>query len=603
MGEAQAMPRDSAPFDTVRWLTEYHARHGRAPRVLHIGNIANNAYINAKALNAAGFDCDVIAYDYYHIMGCPEWEDSGFAGEIEDPMFPDWSSVDLRGYERPRWFAQGPMRACVDYLIAKRSGSRLAGLAWRRLAFARASICNQRVKLLRRRVRELALALRAGVLRLATPWLRSVAWARRLAAAIGAGVRARLARWSRYAWPFGTTAVAVAGLLLFLISIPIVVISVPLLLVLCVLYSPIQICRMSIAWRRARDARRATPTVEQVRFLEPFGECFAAAFPTRADRLVPEDLFGYYAVLRDWHALLGHYDAVVGYSTDGVLPLLCGKRPYIAYEHGTIRNIPFEATSQGRLCALTYRLADVAMITNCDNIVAARRLGLTNHRFVPHPVNESAHGSGTSAALRERLCAELRARFLVFHPARQHWEERRHPDWEKGNDILIRGFARFVHEVAPDAAAVFVDWGQTVEQSKRLIAELGVADRVRWIPTQSNSGMIDYIQACDLLADQFHLGAFGSTMPKALLHGCPAMLYLDEERHRWCLPEMPPLLNARTPEEVFDGLAALYGEPGLRDDLVRRGREWYERYHSNRVIVDAFAESLASALAEVERTR
>ena len=56
-----------------QWLSDFREAEGRAPRVLHIGNIANNAYLNAKILNRRGFECDVICYDYYHIMGCPEW--------------------------------------------------------------------------------------------------------------------------------------------------------------------------------------------------------------------------------------------------------------------------------------------------------------------------------------------------------------------------------------------------------------------------------------------------------------------------------------------------------------------------------------------------
>ena len=46
------------------WFDDFCKRQGRAPRVLHIGNIANNAYNNAKLLNDAGLDCDVICYDY-----------------------------------------------------------------------------------------------------------------------------------------------------------------------------------------------------------------------------------------------------------------------------------------------------------------------------------------------------------------------------------------------------------------------------------------------------------------------------------------------------------------------------------------------------------
>ena len=34
------------------WLASFKAAKGRAPRVLHIGNIANNAYNNAKLMRA-----------------------------------------------------------------------------------------------------------------------------------------------------------------------------------------------------------------------------------------------------------------------------------------------------------------------------------------------------------------------------------------------------------------------------------------------------------------------------------------------------------------------------------------------------------------------
>ena len=33
--------------ETERWLDRFRERNGRAPTVLHIGNIANAAYLNA----------------------------------------------------------------------------------------------------------------------------------------------------------------------------------------------------------------------------------------------------------------------------------------------------------------------------------------------------------------------------------------------------------------------------------------------------------------------------------------------------------------------------------------------------------------------------
>lgn len=43
-------------------------------RVLHVGNIAKNAYHNAEFLRRRGVEADVLCYDYPPIMGQPEWK-------------------------------------------------------------------------------------------------------------------------------------------------------------------------------------------------------------------------------------------------------------------------------------------------------------------------------------------------------------------------------------------------------------------------------------------------------------------------------------------------------------------------------------------------
>ena len=163
--------------------------------------------------------------------------------------------------------------------------------------------------------------------------------------------------------------------------------------------------------------------------------------------------------------------------------------------------------------------------------------------------------------------------------------------------MLIEGFARFVREVYPRAGAVFVNWGQTVEQSRALLASRGLTDRVLWIEPQSNRQLLAYIQATDVLADQFFLGAFGGTMPKALMLGRPNLIYLDEERHRWCLPVMPPVINARMPEDVFEGLTRLYRDCEYAQELAAAGKRWYRQYHSLEVVVDRFIDVMRRILA------
>lgn len=534
-----------------------------ALRVLHIGNIANNAYLNAKILNRHKTDCDVICYDYYHIMGNPEWEDADFEDDYGDDFYPDWSGVDLKGFKRPDWFAQGKRHSCLNYLLAKRRGKRFIKWIWQqRLAFERLTAKYESGFIHSPLGRYISKVKRLGYRK-----LKGLIY--KVFLPVSTLLIINCACWIAQNMPWMIwmiNSVAVFGAVLFI---------------------GLRVKRITSAYPSESVEAEGGGLVQ----------CFRKCFPDRCDQLTKDDYYGYASVLPAWRALLNEYDVIIGYATDGVYPLLAGKRPYLAYEHGTIRQIPFEETTQGRLCALTYRMADYSLITNCDNIEAAKRLGLKDFGFIPHPVNEDYRYEGKASELRDQLLKELDADFLVFHPSRQHWEDQRHPSWEKGNDIFIRGFARFYHEVAPRAAAVFVEWGQTVAASKGLLSELGITDRVKWIKPQPSRVMARYIQASDLLADQFYLGAFGSTMPKALMLGRAAMLYLDESRHAWCFPELPPILNARTPEEVHAGLFRLYQQPAFRRNLEAAGMAWYEKYHSNRVIAETIQKYISRVLS------
>lgn len=108
--------------DALNWPADFARRHGRKPRVLHIGNVANYAYINAKIQRRHGIDAYVMDPDFYHIMASPEWIELSVEGDHGDDFFPDWSRTSAAGYERPDWFVQGPFRLSIDYMDALLSG-------------------------------------------------------------------------------------------------------------------------------------------------------------------------------------------------------------------------------------------------------------------------------------------------------------------------------------------------------------------------------------------------------------------------------------------------------------------------------------------------
>ena len=551
--------------ENQRWLDEFRAKYGRAPRILHIGNIANNAYLNAKILTVAGIDCDVLCYDYYHVMGCPEWEDADFLGSIDEQNHPDWTMVDLKGFRRPAWFAQGPFEICIDYLTARRANnSRAERKYWRQLSQANKTLAVSKSG---KRVWTFVSKLVNRFFIIAVdkdPLPRVVA---------------RLASLNNYKFPIGhlVATAAIMGTLLFSFVCKFA------LLPYFFFRRFLALSSYKVAHQKT-DGSYTTPTLSD--WVVHWNFIFHQCFPNRTDSLLTEDIVGYYDSLPKYRKLLSYYDVVHGYASDGIFALF-SQTTYVAYEHGTIRSLPFQESTLGRLCAITYKLADHVCITNADNVTAAVALALKRFSFIPHPINEGPILKATeSPDTYKKLHRELDSDFLVFHPARQHWDAQRHPNWEKGNDIFIKGFSRFVKEVNHRAKAIFVEWGNTVDASRALIKELDISDNIVWIQPQNTAGMAMYISSTDLLADQFFLGAFGSTLPRALASAKPAMLYLNVALHEWCFEEMPPIINAGNDSEVFYGLTVAYRDKDWINDLAVRGHQWYQRYHSNEVIGD-----------------
>ena len=105
--------------------------------------------------------------------------------------------------------------------------------------------------------------------------------------------------------------------------------------------------------------------------------------------------------------LFESYDIVHAYGIHPILLLLTGRSPFVAFEHGTMRELPFQDDWYGRLLSLAYRRAGKVIITNPDVVAAAHRLGLGagDYVFIPHPVDETKYRPGPSE-LGQQLEAE-----------------------------------------------------------------------------------------------------------------------------------------------------------------------------------------------------
>ena len=525
----------------------------RPLKVLHIGNIANNAFVASSILNSNAIESHVLAADYYHTHGCPEWESAEIKGDWGDDFFPAWHKVDLGGYKRPRWFAQGPRYAAIRYLIALNEGRRLtAWVNWRYMIFSRILMTKPFARRVFHRVWNSRYTLPVRrFLRFDHPgpapgrgkppfpgmeYALPPKASQRLASLIRTPRQSEVARLR------------------------------------------IQYALQSAAWEKEAQQRKLKNLPPPPPLLDPVANFWAEAVHHDVD-------------VHLWRRLFSHYDIVVGYATDGIWPLAAGK-PYVALEHGTIRKLPFEVSYFGRQTAAVYQNASAVFITNCDNNRAAEKLGIKNYHFIPHPTTETQidEQREKAAVLRRKLEAERDCDYIVFHPSRHHWDkEDRDPNWDKGNDRIIEAFAEIVKEHKVRGLLILVEAGQTVAKSKDLIAALGIGSRVLWMKTQPHHSFIRFLLASDVIADQFGPPlSFGGNPPKAMLCSRPVIGVCDNELVRWCFPEPPPILFTPTADIITAELLRLYKDPEARDQLGRRGKEWYAKYYSNAVFLDIF---------------
>jgi glycosyltransferase involved in cell wall biosynthesis len=515
------------------WLDQFIGTHGRKPVVLMIGNIANNAYNNAKILNQAGLDCDVICYDYYHMMGCPEWEDADLSRSPKNDFRPDWLGIGMGGYERPRWFAQGSVLDCIDYLIARRKGADDAEQKWRMLL----------VRALVSRPRTLTEAL-------ARVNFSFKAWSRPL--------RIKVQVWIKSHAPSLHSQL------------------VKLKKLTARRMSPATIQGQLSGQINSSTDRFVSPLTVQDRASE-LVRTFAVEFPYREDKLSASDADAYAGHFNEWKMLLDLYDIVIGFSTDPFLPLLCGKR-YFAIEHGTLRDIPCAADGQGRRTALAYRLAEHCFVTNFDCAANAEKLAAGRYTLINHPYDED-HGLSVGGAdeLRGRLQRELDCDFLFFHPTRQDWvagsgyaDKRNEVFLHAFGDLRRRGFR---------VGLVICAWGANVAQSRKLLAELGCSSHVRWTPPLAITPFERMCKACDVVVDQFKLGAFGGVVFKAMAVGTPIVTFLNEVLVSDQYSELPPVINCQTTAEIESAIALIIQDRTRLNQIGKQSREWICRHH------------------------
>ena len=494
-------------------------------KTAHSGNIANNAYLIAKFLRRLGEDAHAYHFRHEFIMGHPEWEDADFVGDLEPFSPPDWNTIEFtNGFTRPDW---------VHYLSGQVDPYVLPPNA----------PAGPVAKMMEATYGDQSAPSPGGL----------IGHLRRTMATLGRRYSALMRQGQR------TNAEEVEVRLLNLM----------------------RVAHLWITAVRVETGLALTPALRAVK---------AEIQLINADSRIVTT--GGSVGIRDLHhapnwpsyrSLSRDHQLVQFYGLEAIKGVLVPPTiPFVAFEHSTMRTLPFENTVQGRLLNLAYRTADACVITNPDVVSSARRLGLKDYRFIPHPIDETKYApppNGTETALRRELRQATGAELLFLCPTRHEWSNAFD---SKRSDRVLRAFAAYTQNPDhPRAALILCRWGRDVRASESLIEELGITSHVVWKAPMHKIRLRDHYQACDVVLDQFHeaVGTFGTVTAEGLSCALPVIMYFNPGVHEWCLPEMPPIQSALTEDEIAARLSELAMDTPRRHAIGRASREWIIRWH------------------------
>jgi glycosyltransferase involved in cell wall biosynthesis len=288
---------------------------------------------------------------------------------------------------------------------------------------------------------------------------------------------------------------------------------------------------------------------------------------------------------------LAGYDCVIAFGPGPAWAALAGV-PFVALTWGgDITILPFYDTGDweghetvplpephreyyaaARLQRMGYEQAARIVLADPRFAMFAERLGHAEKCVhLGLVIDTDRYAPGPEPELRAQLLGG-RDGLIVFVPSRQDW-------FWKGSDRLLQGFAAATAG-RDDVVLVCAGWGADLDRSRKLIAELGIAARVRLLPHAMSKGRLRrYFRACDIAADQFTVGSYGGSALEAMSCARPLLISLSPELFEGRFTVFPPVMNVSEPEQIAAALTRLFDDRDLRAQLGQQAREWIVDNH------------------------
>ncbi len=183
--------------------------------------------------------------------------------------------------------------------------------------------------------------------------------------------------------------------------------------------------------------------------------------------------------------------------------------------------------------------------------------------------------------LIQRLVSERRdTDILLVQHTRQVWK-RASDLWSyKGNDLLIKGFAKFIKAYPLiSAKLILFEYGANVNETKELIYRMNLTDSVIWMPKMARNKLMQVLQLSDLVIGELHHSwlSYGVAL-EALCTGKALMHKRIDGEFDKDYAELYPMLHAYSADTVCAGLSKLVENKASIADMGTAGRSWFLKY-------------------------
>lgn len=305
---------------------------------------------------------------------------------------------------------------------------------------------------------------------------------------------------------------------------------------------------------------------------------------TEDPMLLDKDLKAYPEWIKFWEnkknwkyqiiKLMRQYDVIHASTELPIFANFTGK-PFIAQSTGAdIAKLASEKSLKGFLLQYAYKRAKIVIFPAPHYYKYVKKLKLKKAIFLPMLWDY------------EQFCPSIKKfkkenKFIIFHPTNQVW------DYKK-NFIFLNAFKKLA-KTYDNIHLIIINRGPDKNKTKKLLNESYLKSKVTILPeTLAQTKLIDYYNNADVIVDQFGVGSSGLIGQEAMSCERPLIQYLDKELYKKFYSEVPPILNAKTEDEIYSCIQKLIKNPDLGIEIGKRSREWILKYHNHDMIIKKY---------------